>query len=1601
MRGITLIIVLGVLYLPLNAEVNVIRSDQKGVEIEIVSSEPAISKCLIDGKEYNQVTIDGLCNTISTGEPSLPQKSFMVVLPPNTYPEIVSVQKVSQVSFKARPTPNLWTDDEGHKALPSKQIYSGSEKYPLKDVSVSPIAWIGSKKVVTVTVYPVLFDPLQNIIIFSSKIRVSINFISRKCGDILSPGGKGNVNRLGEILKGIVLNSAESKEWDCYPASSIATKNNDVSSDTLPYKIMVNKDGIYRITYYDLINAGIDPEKYDPKRIRIFNRNTETPLYFKGQADGFFNRDDYFEFYGEMNRGDSSFYNQFSDLNVYYLCFSNELGSRMIEEDGSLLSTIVARPNHYMEKLHFEKDSIIYKLDMPNSDQNDRWFWQRLDHPDSAVFKFNIPAPYNSGANYSKFKGSIHGVTTGSHLIQISINNNTIISSEWSGQTLDTFSVLFPTAYLLDGQNSIVVRTANLVDSVPDRVLLNWLEIEYDRKYIASGGQIAFATSGENDSLMEYNLSGFPSYNIDVYKLGVSKIIGGKVDLTSTGLDYCIKFQDKNWAKDKYLITIDDDEHKLKPVSISPNNPSNLRDAGFNGTQYVVIAPDKFKSQAATIASLRNPRFPGAKVALTSDIYDEFNYGMVSDKAIKDYLTYIYARWEIKPEYVLLLGDGNYDPKNILKSGSQSLIPVHLYRTLIYGGVAGDNYYACVSGDDYIPDIAIGRLPINSTGDFEAWEAKREFYEKREYLDKWHRNIMFVAGWPLNTEDNFYATSNKLAGTVQDKYSITKVYHGDSYQNKEDLICAINDGAAVVCFFGHGGAQLWSHGSFFWYYDVDRLNNWGRWPFIGSFTCNTGAFESPVNISLSEKFLQVSGGGIGVYSSSGASYGDSINGCILENTFVDALNIKGYRNIGDIAFSSKCQMIGSMPPIGQVLDMLTNYNLLGDPALQLALPDTQIDFEVSPKTVYPGDSIDIVISGGFGAGTVYTSITDASGLIISQSVRSCPANTTSYKIVVPDSALSGEGIVKLYLKDENMDWVSAQRIGIGRTFYSDYSIVPSTLTDIDSVMIRVKVNSLNGIDSVRCFWKWGLYSDTLAGFNEYFMVKTVGDTYELQTKLFFENLLGNYYSGAKYYLHYYMLMSDSLGQFSQGNIRHVLIYRRPDITPASLYQGAAFLDGKKRLTLSTKVKNIGDINARTVPIYFYRYGDDSLLGYTIIDTVKVNEEKVVSIPWNIEGKYSQVRYKIDPDHIFAMPYPQEDTTNDLSSVLWVPSQEFYYYQLDMHGKNEDTLNYYDFIKAYLPDSCLEDSAVAIIGRYINNDLKIAQSGLFPIQSMNHVYFVNFTDSSLALKNNKRIKVSLRVDEIDSTIDKKHIGLYRLSENNNTWQYIPSQFDSNYIYGYSEAVGSFMAMATYDSMGPNITAKVDKQALGWGQDILVHRPQYSVLFEDPSGINIDSIWVKKDGQEVSNAEFNITKNPDNPNSVPLIYSPYLKDGMHDIEFGAVDNIGNRSSILLENNVKVEFSLQSLANYPNPVIGDLTTFYFCVGDYADKYELKIYSVAGRLVKTITGGFASGECTFNWDLKNDGFKRVANGVYFYTLKVYQGDKMHSKTEKLAVLR
>jgi hypothetical protein len=133
-------------------------------------------------------------------------------------------------------------------------------------------------------------------------------------------------------------------------------------------------------------------------------------------------------------------------------------------------------------------------------------------------------------------------------------------------------------------------------------------------------------------------------------------------------------------------------------------------------------------------------------------------------------------------------------------------------------------------------------------------------------------------------------------------------------------------------------------------------------------------------------------------------------------------------------------------------------------------------------------------------------------------------------------------------------------------------------------------------------------------------------------------------------------------------------------------------------------------------------------------------------------------------------------------------------------------------------------------------------------------------------------------------------------------------------------------------------------------------------------------------------------------VIINYKPVLTNGEYFLRV-TVDSISVERYFIVNDEAK----LLDVFNYPNPSPG-ATYFTFKLTAIPDELKIKIYTVAGRMIKEIKKKSSELEFDFNtihWDGKDEQGNEIANGLYFYKVIISKDEKSQDVTQKLAVVR
>ena len=706
------------------------------------------------------------------------------------------------------------------------------------------------------------------------------------------------------------------------------------------YRIPVNENGTYQLTYADLQAAGVPVDSPDPRTFRVHNQGSEVAIYGVGESDGSFDAVDSLLFYGQKVT------TRFTDTNVYWLSWGETSGLRMATVDGSPGGTGTA-PASFKTTLRVEEDH-LYRSLQPTGPDNDYWYWDYIMAPTVVAYSFTVLHPsteYLTAAVRGLFMGY---AASPEHHTLVYLNGDLIEDANWAPGSEYAFEALVSQLDLDEGINTISVE-APLDGGITQNVFfINRFEIDYYRTYAADGDVLFF--DGDEAGTWEYQVKGFTTDTVEVFDITTpgspTRILYGVISAEDS--TYTLTFEHSIAGEHHYVALTP--AQRLTPLSIEQDTPSNLQ-ATTNGADYLVITHTDFSAAVEPLADHRAAEGLRTAVVDVQDVYDEFSYGVFDPNAIHDFLAYAYANWRSPaPTYVLLVGDGTYDFKDNLGYGEPNYIPPYLaYVDPWMGETAADNRYVCISGGDILPDMHIGRLPVKTAAQATGLVDKILNYEKSPPAGDWNRNVLFVTDDPDGAGD-FYALSDTIADNyLPALYTPDRVYYGLAPHEtpasaKSAIIDAINEGRLLVNYIGHSNINFWAAERLFEVDDIGSLTNGGRQPVMVPMTSLDGYYIKPSpagmdNSSLGESVVRAAGGAA-IASWSPSGLGVATGHDFLNRGLYEAIFSNGIIRLGPATTQAKLYLFQNT---GSYRELIDTYVLLGDPALVLNSPDDDCD----------------------------------------------------------------------------------------------------------------------------------------------------------------------------------------------------------------------------------------------------------------------------------------------------------------------------------------------------------------------------------------------------------------------------------------------------------------------------------------------------------------------------------------------------------------------------------------------------------------------------------------------------------------------------------
>lgn len=750
--------------------------------------------------------------------------------------------------------------------------------------------------------------------------------------------------------------------------------------------VEIAESGVYALDYAAIVGA--QPALADCRAddLMLLHRDQEVPVRVNADEHGAFGPGSRIEWLGEALHGPQSWFDPYSNVNVYQLAAAPGPHARVHD----LAVPTGGAPAALRRRVHFEQEELMIRLgnrEMKAGEEPDVWQWAKLTPIDPRPFAFDFDlADLRMGGQAQltlDFRGesNIPPVVTGTkpadHRVEVLLNDKLVQTLEWDGRDEIRRTLAVPTAVLREKANRLSLRVprrdvpGDVGNFIIDVVMVNWFELGYPIR-----GDVNVDASG-------FNADGAGPVQLS---------FAGSAPLALFGSDGMLRTA-APLGRGRFQAAGAAGNVDLYPFTAVARQPALVRAVAAGdlhaeraGYDYVMVAHPRLRAAIEPLAQYHNAHGHKVIVVDAEDIYDQFGGGIAHPAPIRDYLAWAMQHWQIKPRFLLLVGDASVDihhdirhaappvrlanatppsvfapsahlrPADVMQPGgfsgmditaysqhdpelpNRNLIPTWQVPSSSEGQSASDVPFVALTNGDFHPQLAVGRLPVVEAGEVRAIVHKTLAYLTDAKPGRWRHDMTFIS---TSEVASFKDASDKLAADLEQQGFTVRSLYSDFNEKDAARVQALrtklkqnlDDGGVLVHFLGHGGNYIWRvgpMGDLFALDDVSAMKNAGRYPLVLAMTCFSAPFDNPIADSIGERFLrEPDKGAVAVF---GASWSNSpnpaysrtlINGALQPGATIGEAILHAKDKVGDRTF-------------------VEMYNLLGDPALVLARPQQQL-----------------------------------------------------------------------------------------------------------------------------------------------------------------------------------------------------------------------------------------------------------------------------------------------------------------------------------------------------------------------------------------------------------------------------------------------------------------------------------------------------------------------------------------------------------------------------------------------------------------------------------------------------------------------------------
>ena len=400
----------------------------------------------------------------------------------------------------------------------------------------------------------------------------------------------------------------------------------------------------------------------------------------------------------------------------------------------------------------------------------------------------------------------------------------------------------------------------------------------------------------------------------------------------------------------------------------------NGREMGYD--LMLCIMPDSFATTFQQYADWNHKT--GTYIHVTK--FSEIGASGTNPTAVKNHILDAYTNWAIPPTHVLLVGDAGVAPVK--------------YITLDGWTFTYDDYFVELAGNDFIPEMMIGRFTNQGNSRLNAMISKFIGYEKNPYITdpNWFRKGLVCSNDAYQSQietKRFTAQEMLVNGNF---ISVDSMYNGDPCPGDvTTIVDMINEGRSFLNYRGEGWINGWEASCFrLVVFNINSLNNGKKLTFVTSIGCGVANFDIGTANNFGETWLELGEVSaprgacafVGPVSNTHTDYNNAIDKGIYIGMFEEGLD-----SPGEALLRGKFYMYevfgGEDFYVGYHYRI---YHVLGDPSLHI--------WKDTPKNII----VNYTDTIGVGAGQINVMVTYAgSGLPVADA-QVCVSGDNVYVI---------------------------------------------------------------------------------------------------------------------------------------------------------------------------------------------------------------------------------------------------------------------------------------------------------------------------------------------------------------------------------------------------------------------------------------------------------------------------------------------------------------------------------------------------------------------------------------------------------------------------